>query len=53
MYPEKKGGRWLARIEESIDVSIQRIEDYIQKRGGRLITATWNNIDNTGSTEQK
>ena len=32
--------------EDSVDVSIQRIEDYIKKRGGRLITATRNNTDN-------
>ena len=25
-------------IEDSDDASIQRLEDYIQKRGGRLIT---------------
>ena len=29
------------------DESIQRFEDYIEKRGGKLITATRNNPDNT------
>ena len=35
----------MARIEDSVDASIQRLEDYIQKRWGRLITATRNNTD--------
>ena len=39
----KEGGRGIASIEDSVDVSIQRLEDYIEKRGGRLITATRNN----------
>ena len=43
----KEGGRGLASIEDSVDTSIQRVEDYIQKRGGRQITATSNNTDNT------
>ena len=34
-------------IEDSVDASIQRLEDYIEKRGGRLITATRNNTDET------
>ena len=43
----KEGRRGLACIEDSIDASIQRLEDYIEKRGGRPITATRNNIDKT------
>ena len=43
----KRGGRGLSSIEDSVDVSIQRLEDYIEKRGGRLITSTRNNTDNT------
>ncbi len=39
----KEGGRGFA----SIDALIQRLEDYIEKRRGRLITATKNNTDNT------
>ena len=39
--------RGLASIEDSVDASIQRLEDYIEKRGGRLITATRSNTDNT------
>ena len=45
----KKRGRkrGLAIIEDSVDTSIQQLEDYIQKRGGRLITATKNNTNDT------
>ena len=43
----KEGGRRLISIEDSVNASIQRFEDYIEKRGGRLITATQNNTDNT------
>ena len=42
----KEGGRGLASIEDSVDTSIWRPEDYIQKRGGRLITVTRKNTDN-------
>ena len=43
----KEGGRELAIIENSVDASIQRLEDYIEKHEGGLITATRNDIDNT------
>ena len=43
----KEGGRGLTGIEDSVDASIQRLEDYIKKCGGSLITATRNNTDNT------
>ena len=43
----KEGGRGLASIEDSVDASIQRLEDYKQKHDGRLITAIRNDIDNT------
>ena len=42
----KEGGRELTCIEDSVDASTQRLEDCIQKRGGRLITAIRNNTDN-------
>ena len=42
----KEGRRGLVSIKDSVDVSMQRLEDYIQKRGGRLIPATKNNTDN-------
>ena len=40
-------GRGLASIEDSVDASIQRLEDYIQKHDGRLITAFRNDTENT------
>ena len=43
----KEGGRGLARVQDSVDASIQWLEDYIRKDGGRLITVTGNNTDNT------
>ena len=43
----KKGGRGLARIEDSVDASIRQLEDYIEKRKRGLITTIRNNTDNT------
>ena len=43
----KEGGRGLANIEDSVDASMQWLESYIIKRGGRLITMTRNNSDST------
>ena len=43
----KEGGRGLASIKDSVDASIQQLEDYIEKHGGRLITAIRNDTDNT------
>ena len=45
--PRKQGGRGLASIEDSVDTSIQRLEDYIEKHEGGLFTAIRNNTDNT------
>ena len=45
--------RGLASIEESVDTSIQRLEDYIEKHGGRMITASRNNTDNTRTNKTK
>ena len=42
-----EGGRGLLIIEDNIDASIQRLEDYIEKHEGGLITATRNDPDNT------
>ena len=39
MYQEKKGGRGFASIEDSVDASIQRLEDNIENHEGGLITA--------------
>ena len=43
----KEGGRGFASIEDSVDVSIQRPKDYIQKHEGELITATRHETENT------
>ena len=45
--PRKEGGRGLTSIEDSMDTSIQRLEDYIEKHERGLITAIRNNTDNT------
>ena len=41
----KEGWRGLASIEDSVDASIQRLEGYIEKCGGKVITAIKNNTD--------
>ena len=41
----KDGGIELASTEDSVDESIQRLEDYLEKRGEGQITATRNNTD--------
>ena len=43
----KEGGRGLTSIEDSVDASIQRLEDYIEKHERELITAIRNDTDNT------
>ena len=43
----KAGGRRLANIEDGVDASIQRLEDYIEKHEGALITAIRNDTNNT------
>ena len=43
----KEGGRRLASIEDSVDASIQRLDDYIEKHEGGLITVIRNETDNT------
>ena len=43
----KEEGRGLASIEDSVDASIQRLEDYIQKHDGGLITTIRNDTDKT------
>ena len=48
--PRKEEGSRLASIEDSVDASIQRLEDDIQNRGGSLITTTRNNTNYTRIT---
>ena len=43
----RKGESGVASIEDSVDTSIQRLEVYRHKHGGRLITAIKNNTDTT------
>ena len=43
----KEGGRGVTSIEDSVDASIQQLEDYIEKHEGGLFTAIRNNTDNT------
>ena len=43
----KEERRGFAGIKDSVDASIQRLEDYIQKHDGGLITAIRNDTDNT------
>ena len=43
----KEGRRGLASIEDTVDVSIQRLEDYIEKYERGLITTIRNDTDNT------
>ena len=42
----KEGERGLARIEDTVDASIQQLKGFIEKHGG-LITAIRNDMDNT------
>ena len=51
MCQEKKEEEDIS-IEDSVDASIQ-LEVYIEKSGGRLITASRNNTDNTRSKRTK
>ena len=42
----KEGVRGLTSIEDSVDASIQWLEDYIEKHEGGLVMAIKNNTDN-------
>ena len=52
-YVTKKEGRGIASTKDSFEAFIQRLEDNIKKREGRLITATINNTENTSSNRTK
>ena len=43
----KEGGRGLASIEDTVDASIQRLKDYIEKHERGIITTIWVDTDNT------
>ena len=43
----KEGGRGIANIEDSVDASIERLEDCTEKHERGLITAIRNDTDNT------
>ena len=43
----KEGGRGLTSMEDTVDASIQRLENYIEKHERGLITAIRNDTDNT------
>ena len=43
----KEGGKGLVSIEDSVDVSIQRLEDNIEKHKGGVIRAIRNDTDST------
>ena len=43
---KKEGGKGFASIEDKVDASIQRLEDYIEKPEGGLISATRSDTDN-------
>ena len=47
------GGRQLASIEDSVDASIRRLEDCIEKHEGGLITATRNGSDKPKNNRMK
>ena len=49
LYVSRKegGGGGLASIEDTVDASIQQLEDYIEKHDGGLITTIKNDTDNT------
>ena len=51
--PRKRGGKGLVSIQDSVDASIQRLKDYMNKRGGRLVKITRNNTENTSINKTK
>ena len=46
----QKGGRGLANNDDSVNATIQRLEDYLEKLTGGLITTIRNDSDNTFDT---
>ena len=50
---KKEGGRGLTSTEDSIDTSIQQLEDYIEKHEGELITDIRNDTNKQWTTERQ
>ena len=48
-----EGRRVIASIEDNVDISIQRLKDFIEKRGGRLTTAIGKSTNNTSTSGTK
>ena len=46
-------GKEISGVEDSVDTSIQRLGDFIEKCRGKLITATRNNTDNRTKISRK
>ena len=53
MRIRKGGGRGLTSIEDSVDTSIQRLKEYIEKHEWGLITAIRNDTDNALDNRMK
>ena len=51
--PRTEGGRRLPSIEDSVDTSIQRLENYVEKHERGMITAIRNNTENTIDNRMK
>ena len=46
-WSRREGRRWFSSIGNSLDTSIQLLKGYLEKRGGRQVTATTNNTNDT------
>ena len=53
MYQEKRKEEDLPAFKDSVDASIQRLEDNIEKHTVGLITATRNDIENTKTNRRQ
>ena len=50
---KKEGGRGLTTIQDSVDASIQRLDDYMKKNIERLISVTRNNLNSTRNNKAR
>ena len=53
LHVSRKRRKRISCIEDSVDPSIKRLDSYIQKRRGRLITVTRNNAENSKKNRTK